>query len=190
MAWHDCAHTATPQRADGTAPGGNNFAKIITNGLQMHFEKVVLDCAYKLDVEEAGGKTYLDNTLVTLVNDQGVKTHTGVDRAVLTLGSAGGYFKTGLFADYRNKTRKVKSFSGSVDFYAGMFINQFWANILYAMGLPRDEWDRYGVPGKGYGFNSISQFLDSGSDAFFVSNSSYVPQIATQAGDKLPIVTA
>src|SRR5688572_25554557 len=77
----------------------------IASSWQVFFEKVVLDLAQKLNVEEANGKTYLDNSLIIMTSDQGVEHHWTMDVPVVTIGGASGFFKTGNWVDFRNKAK-------------------------------------------------------------------------------------
>ena len=69
------------------------------------FQAAFLDLARKLDVEEANGRTFLDNTLISWSQESGFNTHESCGTPLVTAGSAGGYFKTGTFFNYRNTGR-------------------------------------------------------------------------------------
>ncbi|MBL4683156.1 MAG: hypothetical protein JKY37_01090, partial [Nannocystaceae bacterium] len=121
--------------------------------LQSHrnwFKHVLLDLANKLDVEEADGLTYLDNSLLMYTSESGCRTHNPNDHAMVTIGGAGGWFNTGRFYDYRNRDDMSRSLTN--DFLTqrpGILYNQWLANVLMSMGVPREEWEAPGE--KGYG---------------------------------------
>jgi hypothetical protein len=138
--WHqDVAHQAT--QPDKQA--------LLVGSYQHIFEYVFLDLANKLNVEEADGKTYLDNTLMMWSMESGQSTHDPVGLPIVTAGSAAGFLKTGLFADYRAVTsqRIWKSPVGTQ--YAGILHNQWLATVLQALGVPPSEFESGGL--KGYG---------------------------------------
>lgn len=134
--WHqEVAHTA--QNNDRTQA-------TLSEENRKFFETAFVDLASKLDVDEANGKTLLDNTLMMWTQESGPSTHDPIGLPVVTAGSGAGYFKTGLYADYRRIERDKWT-----DFYPGLLYNQWLANVLLAMGVPRSEWER-GGPGYGY----------------------------------------
>ncbi|MFT3925616.1 MAG: DUF1552 domain-containing protein [Myxococcales bacterium] len=140
--WHqDVAHQAT--NPDKQA--------LLVASYQHIFENVFLDLANKLNVEEADGKTYLDNTLMMWTQESGESTHDPVGLPLVTAGGAAGFLKTGNYVDYRavNSNRKWR------DQFAGLLYNQWLATVLQAMGVPASEFESGGL--KGYG----SQFTDN-----------------------------
>jgi hypothetical protein len=92
--WHDAAHD---HAFDAYQESYQNF-----------FSGVVLDLAKKLDEEESGGTSYLDNSLICWVNEHGAVTHAPSNKMLVTLGGAGGYFKTGNYLDVRNLSAASK----------------------------------------------------------------------------------
>jgi hypothetical protein len=74
---------------------------LIVRAYQCIFEHVFLDMIARLDVEEAPGITYLDNSLLVWSQESGMSTHNSVSLPIVSAGSAGGYLKTGRFIDYR-----------------------------------------------------------------------------------------
>jgi len=114
------------------------------------FRYVLLDLANKLDIEEADGRTYLDNSLLMYASESGSRTHTPNDHAVVTIGSAGGWLNTGRLYDYRNRDDMSRALAD--DFLTvrpGVYYNQWLATVLHSMGLPQDEWEWSGE--RGYG---------------------------------------
>jgi hypothetical protein len=144
--------------------------ELIKQSYQKVFEGVFLDLAAKLDVEEAPGMTYLDNSLLVWSQESGMSTHDSVTIPVITFGSAAGFLKTGLFNDYRrvgNPDSTYDPMAGGKQ-YLGLLYSQWLATVLQAMGLPATEFERWGH--KGYGVP-------------FVSTESWTPPYAKHYGD-------
>ena len=146
--WHqDVAHqwqNADPQ-------------KQLVTSYQRFFETVFLDLAAKLDVEEAPGMTYLDNSLLVWSQESGMETHGTVSVPVVTFGSAAGFFKTGQYIDYRRTNAGGAKFdpgAGGTQ-YCGLLYNQWLATALQAMGAKPAEFERWGH--KGYGVPFLTQ---------------------------------
>jgi hypothetical protein len=170
--WHqDVAHqwpSANPQR-------------LLVDHHRNAFEWVFLDLARKLDVEEYGGKTYLDNTLLTWSQESGQSTHDSVGIPAVTAGSAAGWFKTGIYADYRN-VRAQSTFPHGREhglMYLGITWNRWLGTILDSMGIPRAEFEKPGM--RGYGHN----YVESGSYGKF-----YVPGVVESASQPVPFLKA
>jgi hypothetical protein len=107
---------------------------------------VYLDLVRKLDaIEEADGKSFLDNSLVMWSQESGALTHEPISLPIITAGGAAGHFSTGNYVDYRNRANK--------DLHApripGILYNQYLANVLQSMGVPPAEYEVNGE--KGYG---------------------------------------
>lgn len=177
--WHqEVAHQAN--QADG------NKQNIITQSYQVFFERAFLDLITKLDVPEADGKTYLDNTLVQWTQESGFETHEGRTLPVVTAGSAAGFFKTGSVIDYRNREFQMPNGwsmppqVGSIR--PGVLYNQWLANVLQSMRVPPSEFERSGM--KGYG----SQYLnpDWGAEA----KRQYPDRLRADASNILPFLKA
>jgi hypothetical protein len=115
---------------------------------QTFFEGVFLDLVSKLDIEEGDtGKTYLDNSLVMWSQESGALTHEPISLPIVTAGSAAGYFSTGNYVDYRNRTSRELN----TPRLPGILYNQYLANVLEAMGVPASEFEHNGE--KGYGLH-------------------------------------
>jgi hypothetical protein len=177
--WHqDVAHQAN--QADG------NKQNIVTQSYQVFFERAFLDLISKLDVEEANGKTYLDNTLVQWTQESGLETHDGRTLPVVTAGSAAGFLKTGSFIDYRNREFQMPQGWTMPPQYGlirpGLLYNQYLGTVLQAMGVPPSEYERNGL--KGYG----SQFMnpDWGAEA----KRQYPDRLRADASAVLPFLKA
>jgi hypothetical protein len=111
--------------------------------------KRLLSLAKALDSAQDpfGGGTLLDNSILLYINELGawLETHNIMNLPILTFGSGGGRFKTGFFLDYRQKPLKnVKGYP------AGRPMKQLLQSIMSSMGVPRDEYMKYG-DGNGFG---------------------------------------
>ncbi len=143
---------------------------LIEQSYQRIFEGVFLDLAARLDEEEAPGMTYLDNSLLVWSQESGMSTHDSVSIPVITFGSAAGFFKTGLLADYRrvgNPSSLYDPEAGGKQ-YLGVLYSQFLATVLQAMGMQPSEFERWDH--KGYGVP-------------FISKESWTPPYAKHYGD-------
>ncbi|HZH02825.1 MAG TPA: hypothetical protein VEY30_03505, partial [Myxococcaceae bacterium] len=108
--------------------------------------------ARKLDaIEESPGVTVLDNSLVQWTQESGPLTHDAQDLAVVTFGSAAGFFKTGMNVDYRslNPNAHLHIFGQYFEQFLGLSLRQWQATVLQAMGVPRTEFESNGRPGYG-----------------------------------------
>jgi hypothetical protein len=138
------------------------------------FEQLFLYVTSRLDVEESPGRTVLDDTLVMWSQESGESTHDSRSIPVVTAGSAGGSFNTGLYADYRNKTDAgIVSYWGTPLGYTGLLYNQWLASILEGMGLPASEWQS--VPSNassGYGYPQFAEEYTAAQVAGVIDNAS------------------
>lgn len=129
---------------------------LIARSYQRIFESVFLDMAARLDVEEAEGRTYLDNSLLVWTQESGMSTHDPVSVPIVTAGSAAGFLRTGLSLDYRrvgNPDSRFQPLLGAEATYAGLLYNQFLATVLQAMGMSPAEFERWGH--RGYGVPKV-----------------------------------
>jgi hypothetical protein len=124
---------------------------------QRFFETAFLDMAARLDVEEAGGATYLDNSLVVWTQESGMETHGSVSIPVITFGGAGGFLKTGQLIDYRRTTSNGSEWDPGAGGkqVLGLLYSQWLGTVLQAMGVPPTEYERWGH--KGYGVPYVGQ---------------------------------
>lgn len=154
-------------------PGDDRPASVKVNSYRKTFRTMMVDLASKLDVEEAPGRTFLDNSLIVWTQESGHLAHYGVDLPVVTFGSAGGFFRTRQYVDFRNQTpATAKNYYGRIAYYGPTW--QRWLAIqLQAMGIPRAEFERDGQ--QGY----AQPFVAPGFDTRFVpaalANQSEVP---------------
>lgn len=178
--WHqDVAHQSNQ-------PDGNR-QNIVSASYQVFFERAFLDLVSKLDaVEEADGRTYLDNTLVQWTQESGFETHDGRTIPVVTAGSAAGFLKTGNVIDYRNREYQMPSGWALPEQYGtirpGLLYNQWLGTVLQAMGVPPSEFERNGM--KGYG----SQLLHDWSNN--EAKRQYPDRLRADASQILPFLKA
>jgi hypothetical protein len=134
----------------------------LTQSYQGVFEQVFLYLAAKLDsLTDVDGRTVLDNTLMAWSQECCMSTHDSYSIPVVTFGSAGGYFNTGLYCDYRKigetaaKIQPSTAYVPGYTTYLGVLYAQWLANVLQAMGVAPSEFelwtDSSGNVQKGYG---------------------------------------
>ncbi|MDX2019206.1 MAG: DUF1552 domain-containing protein [Deltaproteobacteria bacterium] len=159
--------------------GGDGPQQTVVSVHQAIFEFVFLDLVKKLDaVTLAPGRTLLDDAMVQWTQEAGWETHAAQDGCVMMAGSASGYFKTGLFVDYRG-TKKMKLFGGFQQQRLGLLHRQWLATALQAMGVPKAEWEKFGRVGYGYG----DPFMDPGYSGFQLAS------VFEKASDPAPIIS-
>lgn len=160
---------------------------LLARSYQRIFEHVFLDLAQRLDVEEADGRSYLDNALLVWSHESGMSTHDPLSIPIVTAGSAAGFLRTGLSIDYRrigHPDALFQPLAGAEATYAGVLHSQFLATVLQAMGMAPDEFERWGH--KGYGLPRVERAGVSLPFAeHYVSTSSRYFQIAS---DVLPLL--
>jgi len=157
------------------------------------FEHVFLDLATKLDqVSAEDGSTLLDNSLLTYLQEAGQVTHqTGVVNVpVVTLGGAGGAFKTGQFIDYTDQTIVYDDLNELISDNPlvvaespGLYHQQFLGTVLQAFDISPAEYETFAdfnsdEPTKGYGFHYVAPKW-----------SQDYGQAKLAMGDKLPVVS-
>ncbi|MBL9020647.1 MAG: DUF1552 domain-containing protein [Myxococcales bacterium] len=143
--WHqDVAHQAHFTNGEAQAT--------IAAAHQRFFENVFLDLVAKLDAIDDTDGTVLDSTLIQWTQESGCATHDPIELPVVTAGSAGGFFTTGSYADYRNlgSPAHQASADSAVNSHNGLVYNQWLGNVLQAMGLDPSEYESgdYGGYGK------------------------------------------
>lgn len=113
--------------------GHNGQKDLVGDAMRWYIEKLYVPLLKKLDVPDGSGQTYLDNSLVLFGNQNTASVHKNWDRPILLAGSAGGFFKTGNFVDYRQPGVNTK--------YGrpGILYNQLMVSILRSMGVPSTD---------------------------------------------------
>jgi hypothetical protein len=140
--------------------------------------EIVLPVIEKLDVTEADGATYLDNSLVFWGNELGMN-HLNYSVPTLLAGSLGGHFETGRYIDYIDWNRSVKFSQHNGMVIEGVPYNRLLVSILQGFGLVPADYER--SAGQGYG---ETRTLGKPSDAFAVDYD------ASQLGNPLPSLRA
>jgi len=169
--WHQqIAHVGgggVPSDDPDAAANRPGWQDILMGTQREFFRNVFLDLCSKLDaIEESEGVTYLDNSLVMWTQESGNRTHDNVSTPVVTAGSAAGFFNTGKYLDFRNRSNTLfgSDAEPSSDSYRpGVLYNQWLANILRANNIGPDEFERNGV--RGYGEYEVFD-LWSGNDPY------------------------
>jgi hypothetical protein len=166
-----------------------NAAKqeLLRNSYQRFFETVFLEAAARLDVEEAPGVTYLDNTLLVWSQESGMSSHDSASIPVVTMGSAAGFFKTGVYADYRkiNGPNSKVDAAGNVT-WLGLLYNQWLANVLLSMRIAPTEFERWGHKGYGHPFLTRESWTPPYAKHYEGTTSRYF----AMASDPLPFLKA
>jgi hypothetical protein len=106
-------------------------------------EKIYTPLLEKLDVSIDGvnDTTYLDNSVVVWNHESGQISHNSSSMPTLVAGSAGGFFRTGMFQDYRNLNNRSLEGAGdrpdlAIQNYPGVPYNRWLYTILRSMGIP------------------------------------------------------
>jgi hypothetical protein len=143
--------------------------------VQLQFESAQLDLANKLDkVTTADGKTLFDKSLIASGHELGSGGNPGHHHnrciPIVTLGNAGGFFKTGLSLDYRD----LNSFawSSGPHWYSGLLYNQWMAMVMRAMGLPTSD---YSSSNGAWGYPSLRGANGDHTDAIWTAASDNLP---------------
>jgi hypothetical protein len=120
-------------------------------------EKIYTPLLEKLDVSIDGvnDTTYLDNSVVVWNHESGQITHNSTSVPTLVAGSAGGFFNTGMFHDYRNLNNLGQLSSERSDLainnYPGVPYNRWLYTILRSMGIPDAQYKTGALAGmQGY----------------------------------------
>lgn len=175
--WHgDIAHGAF----DESASQGDRDDKeqMLVAAGRTFFEGVFLDLASKLDAVDIGdGTTLLDHSLLQWSQEAGSETHTQIEMPIITAGSAGKFFETGNYIDYRQKTGKSSNGKPT----PGILYNQYLGNVLQAMGLDPAEFNVDGNGGYGR--------LHLGDETWYPGYKAYKDSAVSSLNDLLPYLT-
>lgn len=149
---------------------------LVVEETRRFFEYVFLDLVSKLEQEPEGeGRTFLDNTLVAWSQESGFSTHDPFSIPIVTAGSAGDWFKTGLYADFRRLGGPTWS-----EHAPGVLYNQWLANVLLSMGVPRSEFESPGE--QGYGYHNEENVYGPAQEL-------WPHRLRSIASDPLPLIT-
>jgi hypothetical protein len=164
--WHGDSHIAEPN------PNPTNLA-----ATKWICDNIFAYLIQQLDVPEANGKTYLDNSLILWGNEISIGwVHDGYNTQVLMAGGLGGYLNTGRFIDYSQWGDATKSVPNETR-NAGRPYNQLLVTILQGMGLVPTDYETNGRPG--YGAASV---VDAGHMSLYANN-------IADVGKVLPFLT-
>lgn len=136
--WHGLAHDF----------GNANSRRMLKGINQWIASEVFAKLLARLDVPEAGGKTYLDNSLVYWGNELGFN-HIAYSVPCLLAGSAGGFIKPGRYLDYIDWNGRAYFSQEDGNVIKGIPHNRLLVTILQAMGLAPSDYERGGKPGYG-----------------------------------------
>jgi hypothetical protein len=143
--WHDFAHDAEAEPLD--------HAHIVSLNRWV-VTKVFKRFIEQLDVEEAFGQTYLDNSLVYWGGELAMN-HYVMGMPTILAGGAGGTLETGHYVDYTDLDGSYAN-AGTMPWgvlIPGLPHNRLLVTILQAMGLSPADYERDGRPG--YGHNEM-----------------------------------
>lgn len=166
-AWGHDYHSSIAHR--GLGSNSSIALTAMVENTRVTGEHVFAALARKLDVERGDGSTYLDNSLIGWMHEAGPITHNPYEMFVVTAGSAGGFFNTGNYADFRNLSNNA---FGIVDYSRdlnnpsrpGIPYNRWIYTMLKAMGIPDQEFARAGMTG--YGVDHADNLVEHGHRAW------------------------
>jgi hypothetical protein len=146
--WHqDIAHTAF-------SPTGQ---QTLADAKSKFFGEVMVDLAVKMDaVSDGMGGTLLDAALVSWTQEHGQQIHLNRSSPVVAFGSAGGWLRTGLHVDYRDRQLSFDLNPGPLSPRPGLLLHQWFATALQAFGIPSNEWAEQGHGGYGSKYINVS----------------------------------
>jgi hypothetical protein len=127
--WHAWAHAAYNNDTD-TINDAALYASLLEQNRAV-LKDMCLDLVVKLDQQGL-----LQSTVVACIQEHSKRGHEAWGVPAILFGSAG-TFKTGQYLDYRN----LQSRDDQVFTRLGYPINQLWANLLLACGVPRTEFE-------------------------------------------------
>jgi hypothetical protein len=141
--WHGLAHDWSNANSRRMLKGINQWIA----------SEVFAKLCAKLDVPEANGRTYLDNSLIYWGNELGFN-HIAYSVPCLLAGSAGGFIKPGRYLDYIDWNGRAYFAQELGNVIKGIPHNRLLVTILQAMGLAPVDYERAGQAG--YGSTSTS----------------------------------
>ncbi|MDP7039686.1 MAG: DUF1552 domain-containing protein, partial [Myxococcota bacterium] len=149
-------------------------------------EHIFLDLVQQLDAVDEGNGTALDNSLVMRTDAHSFTVHCVTNLYALCAGGLGGYFKTDRYIDFRDQNIIDSGLIAGNK--PGFLYNQFLANILLAMGVPKEEFESYNRPGqKGYGDHTFLLREGPGSNKDIYRRDRYLSHM-DKLSDVLPLV--
>jgi hypothetical protein len=153
--WHVWSHQGY-SNDDDTIGDATSYTNMIEQSRSV-MKDMCLDLVTKLD--QVG---QLDNTVVVCIQEHNKRGHESWNVPVIAFGSAGGALKTDQYVDFRN----IADRDDQVFSRFGFPMNQLYANLLMATGVPASEFESLNKtraesantpfkPGSGYGVNAI-----------------------------------
>ena len=166
----------------------------IMSAHNLFFKNVFLDLAQKLDaIDDGGGRTVLDNTLLVWTQESGPYTHENYSAPVITFGGAAGALRTGSYVDYRNTgiTGNHGGYQGSTEVtYAGLLYSQFLATVLTVMGIPTARWaEPANAPGSTPGSTMLTDPGGGYGLRYIADAAKYPASVQMNNSDPLPYLT-
>lgn len=139
--WHDFAHDAVDDAADHA--NINSLNRWVVEAVFARF-------LAQLDVEEADGQTFLDNSVVYFGSELSMD-HYVIGMPTILAGGAGGSLKTGYYVDYSQMSHDYANpiLPWGV-LIPGVPHNRLLVTLLQAMGLQPADYERDGRPGYGH----------------------------------------
>lgn len=153
--WHVWSHQGY-SNDDDTIADPVSYTNMVDQSRAV-MKDMCLDLAQKLDALEQ-----LDDTLIVCIQEHNKRGHESWNVPAITFGSAGGVIKTDQYIDYRN----IGDRDDQVFSRFGFPMNQLYASVLTAMGMPASEFEALNKSrsdgasspfkaGSGYGVNAI-----------------------------------
>jgi hypothetical protein len=141
--WHGLAHDWSNENSRRMLAGINAW-------ITEHVFAALLE---RLDVQEQGDSTLLDNSLVVWGNELGFN-HIAHSVPMITAGNAGGFLRSGRYLDYIDWDGHSYFSQEDGNVIKGIPHNRFLVTVLQAMGLSPDDYQRDGQ--LGYGSTSVN----------------------------------
>ncbi len=135
--WHFAAHSYAPELAD---PSLGQYGNRLSTAYEFIGREVLAGLLDRLDVEESGGATYLDNSVVLLGGELG-SNHVNDSIPTALAGSLGGYLETGKYVDYMRLTGASPFVQENGTFVEGAHYNRLLIAILQGFGLTPSEYE-------------------------------------------------
>jgi hypothetical protein len=132
--------------------GVANRQQLMVDSRRFYFQNAFYDLMQKLDAVPTGSSgSLLDQSFLFWTDECGFNTHVGQGLPMITAGSAGNFFKTGKYVDYRNPNRLLYSQymcgvnmlnkCGGVITHQGLPYSRFLGTVMQSMGLSPSEYE-------------------------------------------------
>lgn len=158
----------------------------VTRSNRFIAEHIFARLCENLDVPIVEGEdtTYLDNALIVWQHESGADTHDADSIPTVTAGSAGGFFRTNRYVDYRNRENLALTRWGNVHKRPGLPQNRWLYTVLESMGIQETEY-KVGAYADmvGYGDPYVNAASESGHTA-------YPQHMLDDMGNLMPLIVA